>query len=121
MAEPIKTYLDLVAWQKAFQLGCKVHRLAGTLPEHERFGLIAQLRRDARSPASQIANGYGRGNTNDYVWYLKQARGSLYDLDTQLRFSLEFEYINREQHEPVKSMLDECERVLGGLIRSLGG
>ena len=120
MSEPIKSYRDLIAWQKAFQLGCKVHVLAGTLPETERFGLIAQLRRDARLAASQIAQGYGRGNTGEYVWHLKQARGTLYGLDTELLFALEFGYVDENVYGAIKAELDESERVLAGLIRSLG-
>ncbi len=120
MAEPIKSYRDLIAWQRAFRLGCTVYKLAGTLPEGEKFGLMAQLRRDARLAASQIAQGYGRGNTTDYVWFLKQVRGTLYGLDTELLFALEFTYLERTVYEGVKGELDECERVLAGLIRSLG-
>ncbi|MFG0286347.1 MAG: four helix bundle protein [Phycisphaerales bacterium JB039] len=121
MDEPIQSYQDLIAWQKAFRLGVIVHELAGTLPENERFGLIAQLRRAAIEAASSIARGYGAGNTRDYVWFLKSARGELYKLDTQLLFALEFKYVTQERYDAVKPALDESERVLAGLIRSLGG
>ena len=121
MSEPIRSYRDLIAWQKAFHLGCSVHRMAAGLPDAERFGLTASLRRQARLIATKIAHGYGRGNTNDYVYDLKQARAGLYELDTDLLFSLEFRYIERSAYDAVKSNLDECERVLAGLIRSLGG
>ncbi len=120
MSDPIKSYRDLIAWQKAFGLGCTVYRLAGTLPEGEKFGLVAQLRRDSRLAASQIAQGYGRGNTADYVWFLKQARGTLYGLDTELLFALEFKHLEQRVYDSVKGELEECERVLAGLIRSLG-
>ncbi len=119
MAEPIKSYRDLIAWQKAFDLGKRVYALAGGLPEHERFGLIAAIRRLAYSIASQIAAGYGKGNTGDYLWHLKHARGEIYQLDTQLMFAFDFKYLDTDQYEPVKSQLDESERVLAGLIRSL--
>jgi four helix bundle protein len=121
MSEPIRSYRDLKAWQHAFALGVTVHQFAGTLPEAERFGLTAQLRRDARIVASLIAEGYGRGNTADYVWHLKSARGELYKIDTQLLFALEFKYLTQDRYNAIKSQLDEAERVLAGLIRSLGG
>jgi four helix bundle protein len=121
MSEPIRSYRDLIAWQKAYALGKGVYSLAGRLPEVERFGLISSLRRLAYSIASHIAAGYGRGNTQDYVWFLKQARGELYQLDTQLMFALDFKYIPKDEYELVKGELDESERVLAGLIRSLGG
>jgi four helix bundle protein len=116
---PIESFRDLAAWRKAFALGVTVHRLAGGLPECERFGLAHQLRRGAVSVASNIAEGYGRGSRSDYVRFLKIARGALYEVDTQLMFALEFEYIEQATYDDVKAQLDECERILAGLIRSL--
>jgi len=104
---------------ETYELGKIVYRLAGTLPEGERFGLICSMRRIAIGIASHIATGYGRGNTQDYVWFLKQARGDLYNLDTQLLFAKDFGYVKDDAYLPVKAQLDECERVLAGLIRSL--
>lgn len=119
MAEPIKSYRDLIAWQKAFTLGKSVYSVSGQLPDHERFGLIAALRRISYSIASQIAQGYGKGNTNDYLWHLKNARGEIYQMDTQLLFCVDFQYLSEEQYEVLKAQVDEAERVLAGLIRSL--
>lgn len=117
--KPVKTYKDLIAWQKAFQLGLAIYRVSASLPDHERFGLTIQLRRGAVSVASNIAEGYGRGSTVDYIRFLKVARGALYELDTQLLCSLELGYLDSKVHEDVESMLGETERVLAGLIRSL--
>lgn len=121
MSEPIKSYRDLIAWQKAYALGKAIYLAAGQLPEAERFGLMSSLRRVSTSIASHIAQGYGRGNTQDYIWFLKQARGELYLLDTQLLFCVDFKYILPAHHSQLKADLDESERVLAGLIRSLGG
>src|SRR5688572_2004973 len=121
MSDPIRKYQDLIAWQRAFQLGKQVYRIAGEFPELERFGLMTSVRRLAYSIASHIAQGYGRGNSQDYVYFLKQARGELYQLDTQPMFARDFQYLKDESYESVKGSLDECERVLAGLIRSLGG
>ena len=121
MSEPISSYRDLIAWQKAFALGKTVYKIAGSLPEYERFGLMSSLRRLSYSIASHISNGYGRGNKQDYLWYLKQARGELYQLDTQLLFALDFRHIDDETHSRVQAQLTEREMILAGLIRSLGG
>jgi len=115
----INSYKDLIAWQKAFNLGLRVHRAAGSLPDQERFGLISQLRRAAIFAPSYIADGYGRGGP-DYPRLLKSARGVIYEMDTQLLFAKELEYITPERYTPLKADLDEAERVLAGLIRSLG-
>ena len=119
MSAPIQSYRDLIAWQKAFTLGIALHRLAGKFPDSEKFGLVAQIRRGSIDVAANIARGYGCGNQQDYLWFLKAARGELYKLDTQLLFALELKYITDETWEAAKSKLDEAERVLAGLIRSL--
>lgn len=120
MAESINSYRDLIAWQKAFDLGLHVHRLAGSLPDSERFGLVSTLRRSAIFAPSFISDGYGRSGP-DYPRQLKNARGMVYQMDTQLLFARELGYFDDERYEPAKKRLDECERVLAGLIRSLGG
>jgi len=115
----ISGYQDLVAWRKAFQFGLQVYRVTADFPPDERFGLVSQLRRGAVALASNIAEGYGRGSQQDYVRFLRVTRGALYEMETQLLFALELSYISEEIYEETKSQLDECGRVLGGLLRSL--
>ena len=119
MAKQIKSYRDLVAWQKAFELGLAVFNATKLFPSEERFGLTSQLRRGAVSIASNIAEGYGRASRTDYLRFLKVARGSLYELETQLLFAREFGYLKSERLRMIQSTADECSRVLGGLINRL--
>jgi four helix bundle protein len=116
---PVRSFRDLVAWQKAYQVGLMVYAATRSFPADERFGLVTQLRRSAVSVASNIAEGYGRGGRTDYSRFLKIARGSLYEVDTQLMFSKELGYLPIDDYEPAKAALDECERVLAGLIRAI--
>jgi four helix bundle protein len=115
----IQSFRDLIAWQKAFRLGLAVYEIASDLPDRERFGLTSQLCRGAVAVASNIAEGYGRGSRVDYVRFLKIARGAIYEIDTQLMFTVELGYVTSERYDSVKAQLDECERILAGLIRSL--
>lgn len=94
-----------------------VYRWSRAMPEGERFGLTNQMRRAAVSVPSNIAEGYGRGTRADYVRSLRIARGSLHELDTQLRLAVSLEMLKED--EGVRSLLDETDRVLQGLIRSL--
>lgn len=89
------------------------------MPDHERFGLVSQLRRGAVSVASNIAEGYGRQSTMDYIRFLRMARGSLYELETQMLFATEFGYVDQVSCGEVLAQLSECGRLLAGLIRSL--
>jgi len=115
----IRSYRDLVVWQKAFSLGLAIYLFSKELPIEERFGLASQLRRGAISIASNIAEGYGRGSRIDYLRFLKIACGAIYELDTQLLFACKLEYLEMNNYNNLKSQLDECERILAGLIRSL--
>lgn len=119
MADRIKSYRDLVAWQKAFRLGLAVHRMTGSFPKEERFGLTSQLRRNAVSVASNIAEGYGRGTKVDYMRFLRIARGSLYEMETQLMFASEFGYADSASVEALVGQSRECGRVIAGLISAV--
>jgi len=116
----IRSHRDLVAWQKGMDLGLEVYAITKRLPESERFGLVSQLRRAAVSVPSNIAEGYGRGSTADYVRFLRTARGSLYEIDTQLLIAVRLEFVPMDAYERVLERLNECGRILAGLIRSLG-
>lgn len=114
-----QTSRDLVAWQKAYALGLTVDGVAAKLPDGEQPGLASRLRRGAVAIASNIAEGYGRGGRQDSVRFFKIARGALYELDAQLCFCRDLSYLAPDQFDGVKAQLDEAERILAGLIRSL--
>lgn len=119
LSAAIKSYRDLIAWQKAFALGCRVQTISHAFPRHEIFGLTSQVRRAGTSVALNIAEGYGRGSTGDYLRFLRTSRGSLYELSTAMAFARSFGYLAEDDHRTVDAMILEAERVLAGLIRSL--
>lgn len=115
----VKSYRDLIAWQRAFSLGVAIYRLTREFPDHERFGLTSQIRRAAVSIASNIAEGYGRGSRTDYARFLRMARGSLFEVETQLQFAVELTYISHGQFDEFTRQVNDVARVLSGLIKSL--
>lgn len=119
MSGNIRSYRDLKAWQLAVDACIEVYRVTGRFPDHERFGLISQVRRAAVSAPSNIAEGYGRGATADYLRFCRMARGSLYEVETQLHIAVELGYLARAEYEQVESKLQESGRVLAGLVRSI--
>ena len=78
------SFKELNAWQKAVGMTLTVYKLTGQFPASERFGLTDQLRRAAVSVASNIAEGYGRSTTGEYIQFLGHARGSNCEVETQL-------------------------------------
>ena len=115
----IRSHRDLIAWQKAVQVGLSLYRMTSTFPDSERFGLVSQLRRAGVSVASNIVEGYGRGTTADYIRFLRAARGSLYEIDTQILFAARLDYLKQNDYESALEQINECGRILAALIRSL--
>jgi four helix bundle protein len=115
----LRSFKDLQVWQKGYRLGLRVYQLTKSFPDQERFGITAQLRRCAVSVPSNIAEGYGRFATADYVRFLRIARGSLAELETQLMLSADLGYADRAAVNGVIEAVAELERMLNALIRSL--
>ena len=116
---PVQSFKDLIAWQKAMDLVVEIYRATASFPADERFGLTVQLRRAAVSVPSNIAEGQGRGPSQDFVRFLAIARGSVQEVDTQLTIALRLGYLQPEQHEPLVAMIAEVAKIINGLIRSI--
>ena len=115
----MKDYKELISWQKAMLLAREIYKLTGMLPRAERFGLSDQLRRACVSVPSNIAEGYGRESQNEYVRFLKIARGSLYEIETQLYLCLSIGYLVKTQSELAFALCTEVSKMLTATIRTL--
>jgi len=63
----LKSYKELNVWQKAYSLCLSIYKLIGGSPVEEKYGLTSQIRRAAVSVPSNIAKGYGRKSTKEYL------------------------------------------------------
>jgi four helix bundle protein len=115
----IKSHRDLEVWRKSVHLGLHLYEATAAFPADERFGLTSQIRRAGVSIASNIAEGYGRGSTKDYVRFLRVARGSLHEIDTQCLFAVKLKYLEVAKYRELLEEVEEIGRMLGGLIRSI--
>jgi len=115
----IKTFRDLVVWQKAMALVTHVYQWTRSLPNDEVYGLISQIRRCAVSIPSNIAEGFGRHATNDYLRFLQISMGSLFELETQIEISRNLGYLNKAEFEILDSSCREIERMISSLIRKI--
>jgi four helix bundle protein len=113
----IRTYRDLVASQKAMALARQVYRVTEGMPKSEQFGLTLHMRRAAVSIPSNIAEGYARQSTTDYIRFLRIACGSLAEASTQIQLATDLQMI--EADSELDNAISEADRVLQGLIRSL--
>src|SRR5664279_26000 len=121
MTKPlVRSYRELVVWQKAVALVTDVYSITKGFPRDEIYGLTSQLRRSAVSIPSNIAEGQGRTTKGEFIQFLCHARGSLFELETQIIIAKELSYIAPEIHGRVTEQITEVARILNGLLTSLG-
>jgi len=115
----LKTYKELKVWQKSYNLCLEIYRITAKFPKEERYGLTSQIRRAAVSVPSNIAEGYRRKSTREYIRFLYIAYGSNCELETQILLSGDLYYIETGKLEILKEGIGEVERMLKALIKSL--
>ena len=115
----LKNYKELKVWQRSYQLCLEIYRITKEFPKEERYGLTSQTRRAAVSVPSNIAEGYGRKTTLEYIQALYIAYGSNCELETQILLSGDLGYINEEGIKKLQEEISEVERMLKALIKSL--
>ena len=113
-------YRSLSVWQKAMNLSEKIYRATAVYPNIEKFGLADQMRRASVSIASNIAEGYGRTSAREYARFLSMARGSGYELETQILLCVELGYINDSETMTALSLGKEVSKMLTVIITKLG-
>jgi four helix bundle protein len=97
----------------------EIYKLSKSFPKDESYGLTSQIRRCAVSIPSNIAEGYGRNSTSDYIRFLNIAVGSLYESQTDMEIALNLQYIDRHNFDKLYESSREIERMLSSLIRKL--
>ncbi|MEX0347659.1 MAG: four helix bundle protein [Rhizobiaceae bacterium] len=112
----VKSYRDLIVWQKAMDLSVEIYRVSEAFPNEERFGLISQVRRSSVSIVANIAEGFGRDSKRDFVRYLRISQGSLKETETHLLLSQRLGMVDGKQMEAGLSLSDEIGKMLRSLI-----
>lgn len=110
-------YTELDVWKQARTLASFTYELTNSFPKSEQFGIISQIRRCVVSIPSNIAEGCGRQHKKETTQFLSIARGSLFELETQLYISKDLSYINEEQLADCLSKIENIGKLLNGFIR----
>src|SRR5690349_1916088 len=111
-----KSYIELEVWQQSRKLVNAVYDLTKDFPKEELYGLTHQLRRCAVSIPSNIAEGCGRQHSKDSIQFFYIARGSLYELETQLYLSFDQKFILESQLSENLEAITSCKKLLNGFI-----
>ena len=112
----VHSHRDLLAWKRSYELGLAIYRATASFPADERFVLVSQLRRAGISVASNIAEGRARGSHKEFIRFLRIALGGLAEIDTQVRFAADLDYLTPGQFAPLALGVDECSRLIQSLI-----
>ena len=112
-------YRQLKVWQKAMDLATEIYRLVKFLPKDETYALSDQMRRAVVSIPSNIAEGQGRNSDKEFINFLSIARGSLWELETQLELCLRIGYLGANQTSKASSLTTEVSKMLNALSISL--
>lgn len=115
----IKTFRDLIVWQKSMNLVTDMYKLSKSFPADETYGLMLQIRRCVISIPSNIAEGYGRSTTSENIRFLRIATGSLYELQTQVEIALNLGYMDKSKFDTFYESTRELERLLSSLTKKL--
>ena len=111
----IKSYRDLLVWQKGMAMAKQVYCTTRSFPDDERFGLIGQMRRAAVSIPSNIAEGQARQGRKESVQFLSHAQRSLAELDTQLTLAVDLGYCRDSDAHPTVALIIELQKMLASL------
>jgi four helix bundle protein len=115
-----KSYRELIVWQKAMALARRAYALSEELPKSETYGLLSQMRRAAISIPSNIAEGHGRLTDLQFRHFLGNARGSLYEMQTQLELAGSLGYLDEKHVRELMDQGSEVARLINGLVPVLG-
>lgn len=115
----VRSYQDLIAWQKSMDLVEKVYAVTWQFPKEELYCLTTQLRRAVISIPSNIAEGQGRNSSKEFVHHLSIAYGSLMETETQLLIGTRLNYATIENIKEVFEQSAEVGRLINGLSNSI--
>ncbi len=114
-----ESFKNLVVWRRAVELSLAIYKLAASFSTSEQFGLKSQLRRASVSIASNIAEGYGKSTRGEYLVFLGHARGSIFEVQTQLVIAGGLELGQRELRNSSETLSEEVSRMLVAMMRTL--
>jgi four helix bundle protein len=113
-------FRELKVWKMGIEIAKLVFQLTRSFPAEERYSLTSQLTRCAVSVPSNIAEGCGRKSDKEFNQFLSISLGSAFELETQIILAYEFEYISKDIYEVTIIKINELQKMISGLQRSLG-
>ena len=108
----VKTFRDIIAWQKSHELVLKIYSVTRKFPKEERFGLISQMRRSAVSVAANIVEGFARKNRKEALPFYNISNASLEELKYHILIFHDLNLIDNNNYSELSDLANESGRVL---------
>jgi len=112
-------YKDLIVWNKAVDFVSAIYQAVKSLPDSEKYSLTSQITRAAISIPANIAEGYSRKGTREYIQFLHISYGSLAEVETYLEIIRRLQYLPTSVIDSLESDKEEIRKMLISLIRKL--
>ncbi len=112
----MKNYTELEVWKTARALVKLIYTLTETFPQTETYSLTKQINRSVISIPSNIAEGIGRQSDKETIHFLYIAKGSIFELETQLFLAYDLKYISESQLTEILKDITSCKKLLNGFI-----
>ncbi|MGE0560441.1 MAG: four helix bundle protein [Flavobacteriales bacterium] len=114
-----KNYKNLDVWKEARKLVSIIYTLTNEFPEDEKFGLTSQIKRAAISVPSNIAEGMGRNSNKETRQFFFIAKGSLYEIETQLYLAIDLGFIKEDKSKHIFNQITSVRKLIIGFIKYL--
>ena len=115
----MKTFKELIVWQKSHILVLNIYKITKSFPKEELYGLCSQVRRSASSIPTNIAEGFKRSSTKDYLHFLNIADASLEETKYHILLGYDLGYLTAENYNLLNCECEEIGRMLCGLQKKL--
>ncbi len=109
-------YTDLDVWKSSRALVKQVYLLSASFPNEELYALTNQVRRCSVSIPPNIAEGIGRQSNKETIHFLFIAKGSIYELETQLFLAFDLNYLTQDRLDNIIEQITTCKKLLNGFI-----
>lgn len=114
-----RNFREYPVWNESVEYATYVYEVTSQMPWFEKKGLCDQLQRAAVSISSNIAEGAARSTDADFAHFLDIALGSAFEVETQLKISMNVGYLDKEHYQEMITKLSSIERQLNALISSI--
>ena len=110
---------DIDAWQKGRELSRQIYEISSSKPFSVDFALKDQIIRSSGAIMDNIAEGFDRGGSAEFIHFLTIAKGSAGEAKSQLYRALDQKYIEPTKFEELYNRCDDISKMLSGLISYL--